>query len=171
MVNAPVKPDFGQSGHLTIRVSENGAHVAVSAGELIRCSLTVTGPGQAVFAFSCQHRPIRSAPDFPGHPKKTYEWTRFDHPGDEDAPADVHALVVAFAGGATSYTFLMEKISDFADVGEQERADQGEGRARHNRLHDRHVEAGRLAPVGRPPIAAPCPWLCTLRLQPTRRGM
>jgi hypothetical protein len=107
MAKKPDKPDFGKGGHLTIRVSEQGAHI--DAGEFIRCKLTVTGPGQAVFAFSCQHRPIKSAADFPGQPPP-YTWTRFDHPGDADAAQDVHSLVVAFAGGATSYTFLMEKM-------------------------------------------------------------
>jgi len=111
----PDKPDFGKGGHLTIRVSEQGAHIAVAAGESIRCTLTVTGPGQAVFAFSCQHRPLKSAADFTGQPK-TCKWTHFDHPGDDDAAQDVHSLVVAFAGGATSYTFLMEKMDNGGHV-------------------------------------------------------
>ena len=110
MAKKPDKPDFGKGGHLTIRVSEQGAHITIPEGQFVRCTLDVAGPGQAIFAFSCQHRPIKSAADFPGHPKKTYEWTHFKDPGDADAPQDVHALVVAFAGGATSYTFLMEKM-------------------------------------------------------------
>jgi hypothetical protein len=111
----PDKPDFGKGGHLTIRVSEQGAHIAVAAGERIRCTLTVTGPGQAVFAFSCQHRPLKSAADFPNQPK-TFKWTHFDHPGDDDAAQDVYSLVVAFAGSATSYTFLMEKMDNGGHV-------------------------------------------------------
>ena len=115
MAKKPDKPDFGKGGHLTMRVSEQGARIAVAAGERIRCTLTVTGPGQAVFAFSCQHRPLKSAADFPNQPK-TFTWTHFDHPGDNDAAQDVYSLVVAFAGGATSYTFLMEKMDNGGHV-------------------------------------------------------
>ena len=108
--------DFGQGGHLTIRRDETGAPVAVSAGESIRCKVTANGPGQAVFSFACQHRPICKADTFSGHPKAAYDWTRFTHAGDADAPTDSHALVLSFSGGITSYTFLMEKVDTTGQV-------------------------------------------------------
>jgi hypothetical protein len=64
-----------------------------------------------VFSFACQHRPLWNAPDFPGHPQHVYEWRHLTHPGDTDAPADSYTLTVAFVGGITSYTFLMEKVT------------------------------------------------------------
>jgi hypothetical protein len=64
-----------------------------------------------VFSFGCQHRPHWSAQDFHGHPQTVYDWTHFAHPGDADAPSDTYALTIAFVGGITSYTFLMEKVS------------------------------------------------------------
>jgi hypothetical protein len=104
-------PDFGKAGRLTIRSDDQGALVNVSSGEFIRSKLTAKGPGQAVFSFGCQHRPLWSATDFPGHPQKVYEWQHFNQPGDADAPADTYALTIAFVGGITSYTFLLEKVA------------------------------------------------------------
>jgi hypothetical protein len=109
-------PDFGKGGQLTIRKDETGAPVATSAGESIRCKVTAKGPGQAVFSFTCEHRPICKADTFTGHPKPAYDWTRFTNPGDADAPRDAHALVLSFAGGITSYTFLMEKVDAAGQV-------------------------------------------------------
>jgi hypothetical protein len=96
---------------LNIRVSEMGAEIRVSSGEFIQARVTANGPGQAVFTFACQHRPIRRASDFAGHPRRVYEWRHFIQPGDADAPSDTYALTIAFIGGITSYTFLMEKIA------------------------------------------------------------
>ena len=110
------KPDFGKAGHLTIRNDETGAPIAASAGEFIRCKVTAKGPGQAVFSFVCQHRPICKADTFHGHPKPAYDWTRFTNPGDADAPTDSHALVLSFSGGITSYTFLMETVDATGQV-------------------------------------------------------
>ena len=110
MAKKAVRPDFGSAGRLRIRSSEQGAAVSVSANEFIRSRLTVSGPGQAVFAFGCQHRPVWSAQDFPGHPQTVYEWKHFVQHGDADAPSDTYALTIAFVGGITSYTFLMEKV-------------------------------------------------------------
>lgn len=104
-------PDFGKAGRLTVRTDETGALVNVSGGEFIRMKLTANGPGQAVFSFGCQHRPLWNAPDFPGHPQKVYDWSHFTHPADADAPSDTYALTIAFIGGITSYTFLMEKVA------------------------------------------------------------
>lgn len=104
-------PDFGQGGRLTVRSGEQGALINVSAGEFIRSKLTANGPGQAVFSFGCQHRPLWNATDFPGHPQKVYEWRHFTQPGDADAQADTYALTIAFVGGITSYTFLMERVA------------------------------------------------------------
>ena len=88
----------------------------VSAGEFLRCELTANGPGQAVFSFACQHRPLWDAPDFSGHPKSHYAWKHLSQPGDADAAADTLALVLAFVGGITSYTFLMEKVDSAGRV-------------------------------------------------------
>lgn len=104
------RPDFGKAGRLTVRVDEQGALVSVSTGEFIRARLTANGPGRAVFSFACQHRPLWGAPDFPGHPQRVYEWSHLSQPGDADAPSDSYALTVAFVGGITSYTFLMERV-------------------------------------------------------------
>jgi hypothetical protein len=103
-------PDFGTGGKLTVRSNVMGAAINISGGESIRGKVTANGPGQAVFSFGCQHRSLWSAPDFPGHPKKIYEWTHLKQVGDADAPSDTHALTVAFIGGITSYTFLLEKL-------------------------------------------------------------
>jgi hypothetical protein len=103
--------DFGKAGRLKIRTDEQGALVNVSAGEFIRSKLTTKGPGQALFSFGCQHRPLWSATDFPGHPQKSYEWRHFTQPGDADAPADTYALTIAFIGGITSYTFRVERVA------------------------------------------------------------
>jgi len=102
------KPDFGKSGRLTIRTNENGALVNVSAGEHITCELKVKG-AVPLFAFGCQHRPIWSGPDFPGHPKNLYQWEHFTQAGDADAPSDVYSLTLSFLG-ATSYTFVMRRV-------------------------------------------------------------
>ena len=104
-------PDFGKGGRLTVRTDETGALINVSAGEFLRLKLTAKGPGQAVFTFACQHRPLWSAPNFPGHPLKVYEWNHLDEPGDADAPSDTYALTIAFVDGITSYTFLMEQVA------------------------------------------------------------
>ena len=105
------RPDFGKGGRLTFRSDEQGAHVGVSSGEFVRLRLTASGPGQAVFSFGCQHRPLWSATDFPGHPQPVYEWRHLSQTGDADAPSDSYALTVAFVGGITSYTFLMETVA------------------------------------------------------------
>jgi hypothetical protein len=104
-------PDFGKGGRLKVREDEQAAVIRLSAGERIRMTLTANGPGQALFAFGCQHKSLWNAPDFPGHPKKVYEWVHLDQPADADAPADTYALTIAFVGGITSYTFLMEHVS------------------------------------------------------------
>jgi len=116
MAKTSPRPDFGKKGHLVVRTDEQGAHVSVSTGESIRSKLTAGGPGKAVFSFACQHRPVWSADDFPGHPQPVYDWRHFTRQGDADAPADSYALTLAFAGGITSYTFLMEKVDDTGTV-------------------------------------------------------
>ena len=107
--------DFGKGGHLTVRASEAGAHVNVTAGEHIRCRITPTGPGKATFAFACQHRPLRSADQLTPH-GGVYEFFHFKTPGDADAPADSYALVLSFIGGIQSYTVLMEKLDATGQV-------------------------------------------------------
>jgi hypothetical protein len=101
--------DFGKSGHLVVRASEAGAHVNVTGGESIRCRITATGPGKAVFSFACQHRPIWSA-DHLTPAGGVYEFAHFKDHGDVDAPADSYALVLAFIGGIQSYTVVMDKV-------------------------------------------------------------
>lgn len=108
-------PDFGKGGKLKVREDDQGAVIEVSKGQFVRSRLTCTGPGQAIFAFGCQHRTLRSAPDF-GPPRPVYEWTHFDQPGNADATADSYALTIAFLGGITSYTFLMEQVSSTGAV-------------------------------------------------------
>jgi hypothetical protein len=110
MAKKSLRPDFGKKGRLKVRTDEQGAHVSVSTGEFIRSKLTARGPGKAIFSFACQHRPLWSAADFPGHPQPVYDWRHFTQPGDADAPADSYALTVSFAGAITSYTFLLEKV-------------------------------------------------------------
>jgi hypothetical protein len=104
-------PDFGKGGKLKVREDEQGAVIQVSAGEHLRMKLTANGPGQAVFAFGCQHKSLFNPADFPGHPKKVYEWVHLDQLSDADAMSDTYAMTIAFIGGITSYTFLMERVS------------------------------------------------------------
>jgi hypothetical protein len=101
--------DFGKGGHLTVRASEAGAHVNVTAGEFIRCRIRPSGPGKPIFSFACQHRPLWSA-DHMTPQDGVYEFTHFAEHGDVDAPADSYALVLAFIGGIDSYTVVMDKI-------------------------------------------------------------
>ena len=110
------RPDFGTAGQLTIRTDKMGAAIQVSAGESIRAKLTVKGPGTAVFAFGCQHRTLWSGPDFPGHPLPLYSWRHFTQPSDADAAADTYSLTIAFIGGVTSYTYLLEHVNTVGAV-------------------------------------------------------
>lgn len=111
MAKASPRPDFGKGGRLTFRSDEQGAQVDLTAGQFIRAKVTVTGPGQPVFTLACQHRPLRSAPDFAGHPLKVYEWRPLTKIADTDSPSDSYALTLSFVGGITSYTILMEKVA------------------------------------------------------------
>ena len=107
--------DFGKGGHLTVRASEAGANVNVTGGEHIRCRITPTGPGKPIFAFACQHRPLRSA-DHITPQGGVYEFVHFKAAGDADAPADSYALVLSFIGGIQSYKVVMEKLDATGQV-------------------------------------------------------
>lgn len=90
--------------------SQNAVVVDHMNGEHLHYRIEVEG-GNPLFAFGCAHRSIKSAVDFPGHPKALYEWDYLREPGECDSPkdvGDVYGLSVRFAGGATKYRIKIE---------------------------------------------------------------
>jgi hypothetical protein len=68
--------------------SKNAVVVNHTIGEHLHYRLEVEG-ATPQFAFGCAHRSIKSAADFPGHPKAIYEWDYLGNPGECDSPKDV----------------------------------------------------------------------------------
>jgi hypothetical protein len=99
-------PDFGVAGKLTIREFDGAVKVRVSQGEYLFFRLTTQG-AEPIFTFACQHKARVSEHQFPGHPKKVYEWT-WSKSGDEsDLKNDVYAITMSFIA-AIRYTLLVE---------------------------------------------------------------
>ena len=99
-------PDFGNAGKRTVRKYTPTVRVAITQGEYLFYRLTVWG-AEGQFSFSCSHRTLRSAADFPGHPKQVYEWTWGQKASDKDDDDDIYGVRMAFIT-ATKYTLLVE---------------------------------------------------------------
>lgn len=95
--------DFGNAGKLTIR-TDKGA-VLIRAGQQINYVLTVAG-ATPIFTFACEDKARKSAEDFPGHPKQTYEWS-WTYPADADKADDVYVVEMSFLT-ALKYTLRAE---------------------------------------------------------------
>lgn len=107
-------PDFGKGGTREKKIHHSDAAVNGTAGQYLQYSLTVRG-GRPLFTFSCAHRSIASADQFPGHPKANYDWklwktivapTKTDFTADV-FPTDVFNVGMSFLG-ATEYELLIE---------------------------------------------------------------
>lgn len=99
-------PDFGVAGKLTIREFDGAVKVRVSQGEYLFFRLTVKG-AEPIFTFACQHKARVSEHEFPGHPKKVYEWTWSKNGDESDLKNDVYAITMSFIT-AIRYTLVVE---------------------------------------------------------------
>jgi hypothetical protein len=99
--------DFGKAGKRTVRSYTPAVKVLLSQGEYLSYRLTVSG-AVPEFSFSCSHRTLRSATDFPGHPKQVYEWTWGQDPSDKDADDDIYGVRMAFLT-AKKYTLVVDR--------------------------------------------------------------
>jgi hypothetical protein len=108
----PVIVPFPNAGTATIRESSTAAVVNMSGSrELIVCTITVSG-GMPAFVFARNNVAVHSADQFPGHPKKRYQWILSAEDGSLPIGDAAYALNVSFLG-ALKYTYLMEHCDEF----------------------------------------------------------
>ena len=99
-------PDFGVAGKLTVREFDGAVKVRISSGEYLFFRLTVQG-AVPLFTFACKHQPRLSEHQFPGHPKKVYEWTWSKGTDESDAQDDMYGVAMSFLT-AIRYTLVVE---------------------------------------------------------------
>jgi len=99
-------PDFGVAGKLTVREFDGAVKVRISSGEYLFFRLTVQG-AVPLFTFACKHQPRLSEHQFPGHPKKVYEWTWSKGTDESDAQDDMYGVAMSFLT-AIRYTLVCE---------------------------------------------------------------
>lgn len=98
--------DFGQAGKRTVRDFVGAVKVRVSNGEYLFFRLTVQG-NVPIFTFACQDKPRLSEHEFPGHPKKVYEWAWSKNGSESDRESDVYGVTMSFFT-AIKYTLVVE---------------------------------------------------------------
>jgi hypothetical protein len=98
--------DFGVAGKRTVREFNGAVKVRVSEGEYLSFRLTVQG-ASPIFTFACQDKPRLSEHEFPGHPKKVYEWTWSKNADESDRTSDVYGVTMSFFT-AIRYTLVVE---------------------------------------------------------------
>lgn len=99
-------PDFGVAGKITVREFDGAVKVRVGQGEHLFFRLTVQG-AEPIFTFACKHKARLSEHEFPGHPKKVYEWTWSRSADESDASDDMYGVAMTFLT-AIRYTLLVE---------------------------------------------------------------
>jgi hypothetical protein len=99
-------PDFGVAGKLTVREFDGAVKVRISSGEYLFFRLTVQG-AVPLFTFACKHKARLSEHEFPGHPKKVYEWTWSKGADESDVSDDMYGVAMSFLT-AIRYTLIVE---------------------------------------------------------------
>jgi hypothetical protein len=99
-------PSFGVAGKRTVREFDGAVKVHVSKGQYLFFRLTSQG-AEPIFSFVCQDKARMSEHQFPGHPKKVYEWTWSKGVNESDRVNDVYGVTMSFFT-AIRYTLVVE---------------------------------------------------------------
>jgi hypothetical protein len=102
--------DFGVAGKRTVREFDGAVKVHVSKGQHLFFRLTVQG-AEPIFSFVCQDKARLSEHQFPGHPKKVYEWNWSKEGDESDRESDVYGVTMSFFT-AIRYTLVVEHRED-----------------------------------------------------------